>query len=85
MGFISMKTHDNPSPSKTIFNDLKEAFVAEEWNSFYPLEKKPGYLHLKVFLSFECELYLKQPLTPTQCKIIVAYNTLNHRFAIETR
>ena len=23
------------------------------------------YLHLKDFLKYECELYLKQPLTPT--------------------
>ena len=34
-------------------------------------------------LKYECELYLKQPLTPPQHKIIVAYRTLNHRLAIE--
>ena len=30
------------------------------------------YLHLKDFLKYECELYLKQPLIPPQCKMIVA-------------
>jgi hypothetical protein len=33
-------------------------------------------------LKYECELYLKQPLTPPQCKIIVAYRITNHRLAI---
>ena len=28
-------------------------------------------------------MYLKQPLTPPQCKIIVAYHISNHRCAIE--
>ena len=30
------------------------------------------YLYLKDFLKYECELYLKQPLTPIECKIIVS-------------
>ena len=33
----------------------------------------------------ECGLYLKQPLTPPQCKIIAAYYTSNHTLAIKTR
>ena len=33
------------------------------------------------FLKYECELYLKQPLAPPQCKIIVAYRTSNNRLA----
>jgi hypothetical protein len=41
------------------------------------------YFHLKDFLKYSCELYLKQPLTPPQWKTIVAYCTLNHRLAIE--
>ena len=48
------------------------------------LGQEIDYLHLKDFLKYECELYLKQLLTPPQCKIIVAYCTLNHRLAIET-
>ena len=30
----------------------------------HPSRKKLHYLHLKDFLKYECELYLKQPLTP---------------------
>ena len=37
------------------------------------------------FLKCKFELYLKQPLTPPQCKIIIAYKTSNHRLAIETK
>ena len=37
--------------------------------------------NLKDFLKYKCELYLKQ----SQCKIIAAYHTSNHRLAIETR
>ena len=40
-------------------------------------------LHLKDFLKYECEMYVKQPLTPPQRKIIGAYCTSNHRLAIE--
>ena len=41
--------------------------------------------NLKDFLKYKCDLYLKQPLTPPQCKIIVAYCTANHILEIETR
>ena len=41
--------------------------------------KKLDYFHLKDFLEYECELYVKQPLTPPQRKMIVAY----HRLPIE--
>ena len=34
------------------------------------------------FLNYDYELYLKQPLTPPQWKMIAAYRTLNHRLAI---
>jgi hypothetical protein len=40
-------------------------------------------MHLKDFLIYKCELYLKQPLTPPQRKIIVAYRIVNHRVIIE--
>ena len=32
---------------------------------------------------YECESYLKQPLTLPQLKIFVAYHISNHRLAIE--
>ena len=35
------------------------------------------------FHNYVCKLYLKQPLTPPQGKIIVAYDNANHRLAIE--
>ena len=56
---------------------IKEAFLAKEWNSFHLFGKKLDYLHLKDLLTYECGLYLKQPLTPPQHKIIVAYNTID--------
>ena len=36
-----------------------------------------------IFLNVNVNCTLKQPLTPPQHKIIVAYRTLNHRLAIE--
>ena len=78
------ETHDNPTTSKTTYDDIKEACLAKKWNSFHLSGKKRDYLHLKDFLKYECELYLKQPLmTPPQRKIIVAHWTSNHRLAIE--
>ena len=35
------------------------------------------------FSKHKCQLYLKQSLTPPQCKTIATYRTLNHRVAIE--
>ena len=32
-------THDNPTTSKITYDDIKEAFLAKEWNSFH-LNKK---------------------------------------------
>ena len=46
-------------------------------NSFHLSRKKLDYLHLKNFIEYECELYLKQPLTTSQRKIIV-YITIPH-------
>ena len=69
--------------SPSLGDDIKEAFLAKEWNSFHLLVKKLDYLHLKDFLKYEYELYLKQQLTSPQCKTIAAYYTLNHRLAIE--
>ena len=62
---------------------MKEAFLSKEWNSFHLCGKKLDYLQLKDFLTYECEMYLEQPLTLPQCKIIATYCTSNHRLAIE--
>ena len=51
------------------------------WKYFRHVEKKIDYLHLKNFLKYECELYLKQPLTPPQRKVVVGYQTANHILA----
>ena len=77
-GLSHRETHDNPTTSKSTYVDIKEVFLAKEWNSFHLSRKKLDYLHLKEFLEYVCELYLKQPLTPPQRKIIVAYHTSNH-------
>jgi hypothetical protein len=55
------ESHDNPTTSKIALDDIKEVFLAKEWNSFHLSEKKIDYLHLKDFLKYECELYSKQP------------------------
>ena len=51
---------------------------------FIPLGRNQITLHFEEFLKYECELYLKEPLTPSQHKIIVACCTLNHRLTTET-
>ena len=83
IGLSRWKTHDNPATSRTTYVDIKEVFHAKEWNSFHLSRKKPYYLYLKNFLKYECELYLKQSLTPPQHKIIMAYCTSNHWLIIE--
>jgi hypothetical protein len=84
MGLSHRKTHDNPTPSKIIFDDLKKAILAKEWIFFHLLRKKVDYIHLKDFLKYEIKLFLKQSLTTPQCRTIVAYNTSNHTIAFET-
>ena len=80
---ISLGNPWQPTTSKFVFYHIKEAFLAREWNSFHFLWKKLDFLHLKDFLKYECELYLKQPLTPSHHNIIDAYDTSNHRLAIQ--
>ena len=80
IGSISL---EHPSASKIAYDDIKEAFLAQEWNSFHLLGKKLDDLQLNDFLKYKCELYFKQSLAPTQCKIIAAYRTSNHRLANE--
>ena len=67
------------------YDAIMEAYLVKEVNASHFLVKKLDHLHLKDVLKYECEFYLKRPLTPTQCKIIVAYGIMNHRLAIETR
>ena len=43
--------------SKIAYDDIKEASLAKEWNSFHVSWKKLDYLHLKDFLKYECELH----------------------------
>jgi hypothetical protein len=54
-------THNNPITSRITYEDIKEAFLAKEWNSFHLSKKNLDYLHLKDFLKYKCELYLKFP------------------------
>ena len=69
MGLSQWETHDNPTISKIACDDIKDVFLAVEWNSFHLLgEKKLDLLHLKDFLKYECELYFNQPLTPLERK-----------------
>ena len=71
------ETHDDPTTSKITLDDTKELIFAKEWNSFHLSGKNIDYLHLKDFLKYECELYLKQPLTSPLGKIIVAPQTID--------
>jgi hypothetical protein len=49
-----------------------------------PHMKELDYLHLEDFPNYEFELYLKQPLPPSQQKNIDAYHTSSYRLTIET-
>ena len=86
MGSISIGNPWQASHTTVAYNDIKEIFLAKEWNFFHVLGKKLDFLHLKdfyFFFKYKCQLYLNQPLTPPQCMIIATYCTLNHRLAIE--
>ena len=63
---------------------LRRLFSLKSGALFSSLNKETWLPPPKDFLKYECELYLKQPSTPPQCKIIAAYRTLYHRLAIET-
>ena len=69
--FISLMLSRRPPP------------LPKSANSFRLTEQRSYCLHLNNFLNYECESHLKQPLTSPSLKIIVAYCTLNLRFAIE--
>ena len=76
------ENNDNPT-SKFALDDIKEALLVEQYYSFLLLGKKLDHLHLKDFLKYECELYLKQPLPPPQCKIIIGCCTTDCRLGIK--
>ena len=79
----------NGNPMTTQHNqkldELKKVFLMKEWHSFHLTGKKRVYIHRKDLLIHKYESYMTQPLTPPQCKIIVAHGTLNHRLAIKNR
>ena len=56
----------------------KRSFLLKSPNSFHLTEKKFDDLHLN-----ECIASLKQPLTPSEGKIIVAYLASHHRLVTE--
>ena len=47
--YLTRKTHDNPTPPIITFDDLKEVFLAKEWDSFHFSRKNVDRLHLKDF------------------------------------
>ena len=48
-GLFHWETMTTQAHKKIACDDIKEAFLAKEWNSFHLLCKKVDYLHLKVF------------------------------------
>ena len=60
-GLYHWETHDNLTTSKTTCIDIKEVYLAKEWDSFHIVGKKLDYLHLKDFLKYVHKLYSKQP------------------------
>jgi hypothetical protein len=60
----------------------KEVFLAKG-EKFPTLKEEKKLPTPQGFFKYECEFYLKQPLTPPQLKTIIAYRTTNHRLAIE--
>lgn len=67
------EAHDISTSSNTTFNALMEAFLVKECKFSHLMGKKLYCLHRNDFLNFECELYLKKLMTPTQRKIIIVY------------
>ena len=79
-GLPQWVTHYIPTLTKITFDAIKHAFLAQKWNYFHLTRKKLDYLHLKNFVNYACESYLKQLLTPPQHKILPH---LNHILVIE--
>jgi hypothetical protein len=79
-GLSHYDIYDNPNTSKITNDDIKEAFLAKEWNYFHLSCKKLDYLHLKDFLKYEMWILVEATIAITtthlSCKIIAAYRTL---------
>ena len=43
-GLSYWETHDKPTTSKTTYVDIKEAFLAKEWDSFHLSGKKLDWM-----------------------------------------
>ena len=78
-----LHTHDDPTTSKTSYDDIKKASLAKEWNSFHLSWKELDDLHLKDFLNTNVNCTWSNHWHPPQRKINVAYRTSNHWLAIE--
>ena len=83
MEFITMETHDIPTPLNITFDAPTQDFVAQEWHYVHLIGKKLDYVHLKHvhlkhFLNYDANRTWEQPLSPLQYKIINAYNTSKH-------
>ena len=82
---ISLGNHTTQQHQKLHLKISRRLSLAKEFHSFHLSGNKQDCLHLKDYLKYKCEVYLEQPLIPTQCKIIVAYRTSNHKLAIEIK
>jgi hypothetical protein len=82
-GLSHWETHGNTTTSKQHMMISRKFFLFKSATLSIYAGKKIDYLHLKDFLKYKCELYLKQPWTPPQCKIITAYCTSNLRLPLK--
>jgi hypothetical protein len=74
----------NPISLEITLDDLREVVLAIEWKFFPSLKEEPRLPPPQgISQVLECGLYLKQPFTPPQHKIMMAYCTSNHRLVIE--
>lgn len=62
---------------------LKQVFLAHEWSTFQLTWNKSDHLLLKDFLNYDYATHLKQRVSLSQRKTIVAYHASYHRLAIE--
>ena len=74
-GYLIGRSMTTRPHRKLTYVDINHVFLAKEWNSFHLYGKKLDYRHLNDFLNYECELYLKKLLTPTQHNIVIVYLT----------
>ena len=71
--YLIGETHDNPTPSKMTFDDLKEAFTAKAWNSFYLLQGRHQISSTsRIFSSTNVNCTWSNHWHNPQCKVIIA-------------